>query len=209
MPKHRCLILFLLLAALLVTISCGGEKRPDNFKELTMPDVGVTIKVDPEWTMTVWPADWSAYKSKLDFQPDYIFAPITCAKGTLDPETITRIPNWRFVGLKGKFDPNMNPISSSYPQPEGLYFVEATKGDFLHEYKRELPWPGAEGVEATVREYEETHGAGGLSDLWHAFTVTFNHNGNAMEFNMRIPSEADPYEWHEFLWSSITELKLE
>ena len=208
MPKSKCFIMCVLLLTAFFIVSCGGG-GPKNFQEISLPDVGVSIKVGSECWMTVWPSDKSAFKSRLSHHPEYVFAPITCAKGIPDAETISRIPNWRFVGLKGEFDPTMSPFSPDYPKPDGLYFVNSMKGELINEYKRELPWPGAEGVEATVREYEETHGAGGFSDLWFAYTVTFNHNGNAMEFNMRIPSGPDPDDWHDLLWSSITELKLE
>ena len=209
MQRLPLCIIVLLIAISLMISSCGVKPAPKNVKEILIPDVGVTIKVGPEWTMTVFSGDERAFNKRLSHMPEYIFWPITCAKGTPNPDTLSRTPNWRFIGLTGEFDPDMSCFSPDYPKPDGLYFVGSIKGELEYQYKKVLPWPGAKGIEAVVREYEETHGAGGVSDIWHAYTVTFNYNGSAMEFNMRIPSDADTSQWQDYLWESITDLILE
>ena len=199
-------ILTLLLIPILLS-SCGG---PKTFQTISMPEVGMTIEVASDWLMTVKSEDKSAYKSRLEFQPDYAMPPVTAAKGDPTQEYANPIPNWRFIGIKGEFDPEMNPLRDPYPVPEGLYFVQSLKGELEYEKVEDLPWPGAEGVKATVRLYEITHGLEslGTADLWNAYTVTFNHKGNAMEFNFQIPSGAGADNWIDAFWSSIVKMEL-
>jgi len=206
MSKYVLFIIILFVISL-YCISCGGK---GTFQSKSFPDVGVTIEVAGDWQMAVKGADKSAFKLKLEGQPDYVFPPVTAAKGDPTQDYVNPIPNWRFIGVKGEFDPKMNPMTSGYPKPDGLYFVGNTKGELQDERVRELPWPGAEGVQATVRLYEITHGVEslGTADLWHAYTVTFNHKGNALEFNFQIPSQADTKIWIDEFWKSIIKLEL-
>jgi hypothetical protein len=197
----------LLMTATIATSCDGGQK---TFTDIALPDVGIGIKVAEGWLMAVKRSDKSAFEHRLSHQPEYVFAPVTAAKG--DPLTgdIYHIPNWRFIGLKGEFDPEMSAFSPDYPKPDGLYFVKPLKGELVEQYTQELPWTGAQDVKAVVRLYEETHGsqATGTSDLWHAYTVTFNHKGNAMEFNFRIPSDVDKQNAIDDFWKSIVDLEL-
>ena len=206
MPKHLAFFLSIFLVPVLIA-SCGGKK---TFQSKSFPDVGVTIEAAADWQMAIKGADQSAFRLKLQGQPDYVFPPVSAAKGNPLEDLVNPIPNWRFIGVKGEFDPEMNPMTGSYPRPEGLYFVGNQKGELQDERVRELPWPGAEGVQATVRLYEITHGVEslGTADLWHAYTVTFNHNGNALEFNFQVPSQADTDGWIDGFWKSITKLEL-
>ena len=208
MPRQYLWLSLLLLTIVVAAPGCSGGQKV--FTEKAYPDLGLVIVVNDNWGMTVRGSDNSAFKHRLAGQPEYIFPPITAAKGDPTPADISRIPNWRFIGLKGEFDPEMSAMSADYPQPEGLYFVEPIKGELVEEDVRELPWPGAAGVNATVRLYEETHGLEALAtaDIWHAYTVTFNHDGNAYEFNLRIPSEANRLDWTDGFWQSIINLEL-
>jgi hypothetical protein len=183
--------------------SCGGAR---TFTEITL-DTGVTIGVEDGWLMTIRSSDKSAFEHRLSGQPEYVFAPITCAQGDPTATDLSNIRNWRFIGLKGEFDPKMNPMTSEYPVPEGLYFVGPLKGELVDEYSKKLDWTGAEEVDAVFRLYEETHGTGAFTDLWHAYTVTFNYDGNAYEFNMRIPSEVDTQKSIYDFSISITKLE--
>ncbi len=199
------LMIALLMLALLS--SCG---IPKPFRTVFYPDAGVKLEVASDWLMTIKSADKSAFKSRLEFQPDYVFPPISAEKGDPTEEYTTPIPNWRFIGVKGEFDPEMDPMREPYPQPEGLYYVPGFKGDLQYQQVKDLPWPGAEGTKATVRLYEVTHGLEslGTADIWNAYTVTFNHDGNALEFNFQIPSTIDPNEWIDDFWVSIKRLEL-
>ncbi len=203
MRVTQAIVILLLSVFPALISSCGG---PKTFSEITL-DTGVTITVADGWLMTVHSSDKSAFEHRLSGQPEYIFAPITCAQGDPTATDLSNIRNWRFIGVKGEFDPKMNPMTSEYPVPEGLYFVGPMKGELVDEYNEKLRWPGAEGIEAVFRLYEETHGTGAFSDLWHAYTVTFNYGGNAYEFNLRIPSEVDRQKTIEEFNKSI--LKLE
>jgi hypothetical protein len=64
-------------------------------------------------------------------------------------------------------------------------------------------------IQATVRLYENTHGADAAATLFHTYTVTFNAGPNAYEFVMSIPDTASYRDWMAGFWSSIQDLSLD
>jgi hypothetical protein len=117
--------------------------------------------------------------------------------------------NWRFKGVTGTFDPNVNPLSSQYPVPPGLWSLDPLKLDLIEEREQPLPWPGLTGVTANTRIYENTHGTGATSAIWHTYTVIFNRGGNAYEFVMTIPDTFDFRDWIDKFWTSIEDITIE
>jgi len=203
------LILFLLLT------SCGGGP-PKPGREISIPEVGLTIKVAEGWECEVTGVDWTTWQRVQKGRADdpWVIPPVTCRDietGGQGPNAL-RYMNWRFKGVEGVFDPTVDPLTSQYPVPPGLWALDPMKLELLETQKRQLPWPGllsvAPGVEATCRLYENTHGMGASSALWHTYVVTFVVEGNTYEFVMSLPDYVDHRDYMDKFWLSIEDLSL-
>ncbi|MCX6645237.1 MAG: hypothetical protein NTY09_02595 [bacterium] len=209
----RQCILISLFISILLSLSCAGGP-PTPGREIAFPKQGVTIKFADGWIGEVVSADWSVWERIQKGRTDetWVFPPVTARNEGAGPqggEGELRYMNWRFKGVTGTFDPNVNPLSSQYPVPPGLWILDPLKLDLIEERDQPLPWPGLAGVTANTRIYENTHGTGATSAIWHTYTVIFNRGGNAYEFVMSIPDTSDFRDWIDKFWTSIEDITIE
>ena len=205
-------LLILLLGLLPLILSCGGGGRPKPGREIDMPRFGVKLILSEGWEAEVEGSDWTMWRrvQRGTGEEPWVIPPLTATNvgaGALSAEE--RVMVWRFKGVKGTFDPNIDPLTGRYPVPPGLWSLDAQKLDLLETTTRALPWPGLQGVEATCRLYENTHGAGATSSIWHTYTIIFNVAPNAYEFVLSIPDTADYREWMGNFWNSIQDLSIQ
>ena len=205
------MLILVSFTVILVTLSCAGGP-PTPGREIAFPDLGVSIRLAEGWEGQVVSTDWSVWdriqKDRTD-EP-WVFPPVTARNETAGVVTSDgRYMNWRFKGVIGTFDPSVNPLSSQYPVPEGLWSIDPQKLDLIEERDQALPWPGLSGVTANTRIFENTHGTGGTSAIWHTYTVIFNKGDNAYEFVMSIPDTVDFREWIDEFWASIEDVVIE
>ena len=201
----------LALSAILIA-SCGSGGPPKPGREMAFPDQGVTIKVADGWECEVTGVDWATWTRVQNGRSDepWIFPPVTCrdvASGGQGPDGMRYI-NWRFKGVKGVFDPNVNPLTSQYPVPPGLWALDAQKLELLESEKRSITWPGLAGTEAWCRLYENTHGAGATSAIWNTYTVIFVVGENTYEFVMSLPDYVDYRDYIDRFWTSIEDVQI-
>ncbi len=201
-----------ILAILPLLISCTGGGPPGPAQEISFPDQGVTLRLADGWQAEVIGPDWSLWQRVQKGRADdpWVMPPITATDiATGAPGPGDRLMNWRLKGVRGNFDPSVNPLTSAYPSPPGLWILDPQKLDLLETRTRTLEWPGVAGTQATTRLYENTHGAGGTSAIWHTYTVTFNVGPNAYEFVMSLPDYVDHRDWIDRFWASIEDLSIE
>ena len=210
MFQNRYLLIISLLITVLLT-SCGGGP-PTPGREMSFADLGVTIKVAEGWECNVTGVDWSMWgriqKGRAD--DPWVIPPVTCrdiATGGLGQNS-ARFMNWRLKAVDGVFDPNVNPLTSQYPSPPGLWILDSQKLELLETEKRILTWPSLDGVEATCRLYENTHGAGATSAIWHTYTVIFVVDEITFEFVMSMPDYVDHRNYMDKFWLSIVDLEI-
>ena len=174
---------------------------------------GVHLKLADGWTGEVAGSDWTMWHrvQRGTGEEPWVIPPITVTNtgkgpsGTADERT----KNWRFKGVKGAFDPKVDPLTSSYPVPPGLWSLDPLKLELQESTLKALPWKEVSDIQATVRLYENTHGTGETSALWHTYTVTFNAGPNAYEFVMSIPDNAVTQDWIDSFWASIEDFSLD
>ena len=199
------------LTFVLLSISCtSGAPQPGQ--EMSFPEHGVSIRLAEGWEASIDGPDWSIWQRIQKGRTDepWVFPPITgtnVAAGTFGPNN--RLMQWRFKGVEGNFDPNVHPLTGAYPTPPGLWILDAQKLELLETVPRVLPWPGVEGIEATTRLYENTHGAGATASIWHTYTVVFNVGPNAYEFVLSLPDDIDYRDWMDEFWTSIEDLGIQ
>lgn len=201
----------ILIFSLLLTASCGSG-APQPGQEMSFPEQGVSIRLAEGWEASVDGPDWSTWQRIQKGRTDepWVMPPITgtnVAAGTFGPAD--RMMYWRLKGVRGNFDPTVDPLSGEYPYPPGLWMLNAQKLELLETVPRTLPWTGVEGIEATTRLYENTHGAGATAAIWHTYTVVFNVGPNAYEFVMSLPDFIDHREWIDKFWASVEELSIQ
>lgn len=205
-------VLIPFMGVLLLLVSCGGSGPPKPGRVIDMPNLGVRLALSEGWEAEVTRSDWTMWRRvrRGTGEEPWVVPPLTVTNVGAGPMGAReRVMTWRFKGVKGTFDPNVNPLTSQYPVPPGLWSLDPQKLDLLETTTKPLPWPGLESVEATCRLYENTHGAGATSSIWHTYTVVFNAGPNAYEFVLSIPDNADYREWIDELWASIEDLSLE
>jgi hypothetical protein len=209
MNISRKLIPVVVLAFLTGVLSCaGGPPKPG--KDITLPKEGVHLVLSDGWTAEVTSVDWTMWRrvQRGTGEEPWVIPSITATMTSTAPSAgpDDRTMNWRFKGVSGRFDPTVNPLTSAYPVPPGLWSLDPQKLDLIESDIKALPWPSIGDVQATVRLYENTHGTGETSALWHTYTVTFNVGPNAYEFVMSIPDTPDYRDWIDAFWASITDL---
>ena len=191
--------------------SCGPGGPPTPGREIVL-DEGVTLTLIEGWEAEVVGTDWAMWRrvQRGRGEQPWVIPPITAtnvAGGTFGYDR--RKMYWRFKGVEGVFDPTVNPLTDAYPVPEGLWSLDPQKLELEWDHTRVLPWEGVSEIEATVRQYENTHGFGELSQLWHTQVVTFVVGANTYEFVLAIPDSADQRDWKEQFWGSIESLTIE
>ena len=211
MSVSRYSSLTALVCLSITLVSCSGESPPKPGRELSLPDYGVTIRLADGWVAKVESTDWATWQrvKKGRATDPWVFPPVTATNvgaGIMGPDD--RYMTWRFKGVKGTFDPAVNPLTSGYPQPPGLWTLNSMKLELLETETRTLKWTGMSGIDATCRLYENTHGTGATSAIWHTYTVVFNCGPNACEFVMSIPDFADYRDWMDQFWASIEDVTI-
>ena len=205
---HKFPGILALIAIIILLSSCSGDKPPTPGREINLKE-GVSIKLAEGWVGQVEGTDWTQWERVKKGRADdpWVIPPITATNEGSGPLAgDERRMSWRFKGVKGTFNPAMSPTTSAYPVPKGLWSLDPLKLELQETETKILPWPSTPGLEATCRLYENTHGTGAASALWHTYTVTFNVGENAYEFVMSIPDNADFREWVKSFWASIENL---
>ncbi len=203
-------ITILTMLAVVLT-SCGGG-APTPGREMSFPDQGITIRVADGWECEVISTDWTTWQriQKGRTNEPWIFPPITAtnlAEGGQGHNN--RYMYWRFKGVTGTFDPHVNPLTAGYPVPPGLWILDSQKLELLETETRILEWPGLSGTESTCRLYENTHGSGATSAIWHTYTVVFSYDPNTYEFVFSLPDYIDHRDWIDKFWESIEDVTIE
>ena len=198
-------------AVTFLLISCTPGGPPASGSEIAL-DEGVTLKLIDGWEGEVTGTDWTMWRrvQRGTGEQPWVIPPVTAtnvAGGTFGYDE--RKMFWRFKGVEGIFDATVNPLTDAYPVPEGLWSLDPQKLELEWDYTRTLPWEGVSEIEATVRQYENTHGYGELSQIWHTQVVTFVVGSNTYEFVLSIPDSADQQDWIEQFWGSIESLRIE
>ena len=211
MNLSRNLILIFIPVLLTGVLSCaGGPPKPG--KDINLSKEGVHLVLSDNWTAEVASVDWTMWRrvQRGTGEEPWVIPPITATMTSGAPSTgpDERTLNWRFKGVAGQFDPTVDPVTSAYPVPPGLWSLDPQKLELEESDLKTLPWPSMTSVQATVRLYENTHGTGETSALWHTYTVTFNVGPNAYEFVMSIPDTAVERDWIDAFWASIVDLSI-
>jgi hypothetical protein len=204
----RSLICFFTIIFLVATVSCA-DTPPKPGQNITLKENGVSLKLSDGWTGEVVSADWTLWEriKKGRANDPWVIPPITVTHSGAGPtKEGDRVEGWRFKGVKGKFDPSVDPATSAYPVPPGLWSLDPQMLELQETDTKNLPWAGVSDIEATCRLFENTHGAGDMATLWHTYVVTFNAGENAYEFVMEIPEGADSKSRVDSFWSSIIDL---
>jgi hypothetical protein len=208
--KIHILILIALLSSISVASCSSGPPKPG--RDITLKNQGVTLKLAEGWEGEVESTDWTMWRrvQRGTGEEPWVIPPITATKVGAGPQGYDdRSMQWRFKAVKGVFDPTVNPLTSSYPVPPGLWSLDPQKLDLLEDQTQNLPWEGVSDIQATVRLYENTHGYAETSQIWQTLVVTFVVGGNTYEFVFSIPDSADKQEWTNAFWSSIEGLTIE
>jgi hypothetical protein len=199
-------------ALIIIYTSCSGGGPPKPGQVITLKEHSVHLKLATGWTGEVVGSDWSQWRrvQRGSATDPWIIPPITVTNTGKGPSGVIdeRTKNWRFKGVKGTFDPKVDPLTSSYPVPPGLWSLNGMKIELQESELKTLPWPNVSNVQATVRLYENTHGVGETASLWHTYTVTFNVQDNAYEFVMSIPDNAETKDWIDSFWVSIEDFSV-
>jgi len=212
MKSHINRILPTLLIVLIpILTACPGGGPPAPGREISFPDQGVSISLADGWEAEVIGTDWSTWERIQKGRTDepWVFPPVTATHigaGAIGQDM--RYRAWRFKGVEGVFDQTVNPLTSQYPVPPGLWSLDPQKLDLIQDSRRPLEWPSLNGIEATTRLYENTHGMSPNATLWHTYTVIFVVEGNTYEFVMSIPDQMDPYDWIEEFWKSVEDVQI-
>ena len=195
----------------ILAASCaGGPPKPG--REINLKEHHVHLKLADGWTGEVVSEDWTLWQrvQKGRAQDPWVIPPITVTNTGAGPSQGNEgVKNWRFKGVKGTFNPNVSPLTSAYPVPPGLWSLEPQMLDLMETDTKMLPWPSVSDIQATVRLYENTHGAGDLATLWRTYTVTFNAGPNAYEFVMSIPDVENYRDWMNAFWASIEDFSVD
>ena len=195
----------LILALVMPVLSCM-ESPPHPGQEMTLKEHAVHLKLADGWSAEIPSEDWTMWTrvKKGRGEEPWVIAPITATQ-----DAAPHI-QWRFKGVSGKFDPQVNPLTSSYPVPKGLWSLDPQKLDLLETETKTLPWGSMSDIQATCRLYENTHGADATATIAHTYTVTFNAGPNAYEFVMSIPDTAKDYhDWINTFWGSIADFSMD
>jgi hypothetical protein len=196
----------------LFILSCSGGGPPTPGREISLPAQGISIELAEGWEGLVVGTDWSVWERVRKGRADdpWVFPPITARNEAAGPQGGGgRYMNWRFKGVTGTFDTLVNPLTSQYPVPEGLWSLDPQKLELLEQADQLLPWPGLADVTAKIRLYENTHGVASTASLWHTYTVTFNRGPTAYEFVMSIPDTVYHRDWIDEFWASIIDVSIE
>lgn len=200
---------FVFILLVVFTLSCG-DSPPKPGQDISLKEFDIHIVLHNGWEGEVTGTDWTMWRrvKRGTAEEPWVIPPITVTNTGAGPMGVDeRVMSWRFKGVEGRFDPQVNPETSQYPVPPGLWSLDPQKLELQETQSLKLPFMNRE-IRAVCRLYENAHGFGASESLWHTYTITFPIEEYTFEFVLSIPDTASTRDWQQAFWDSINKMSM-